>query len=95
MFLDPPELITTRSWIHSAPGLRAQLECKVSADPPATVTWLKGEIPVVLDNRVISLVDGDKHSLLIRNVQRSDFGIYTCRAVNDLGQGDMQIQLSG
>lgn len=81
--------------MHSAPGLRAQLECKVSADPPATVTWLKGEIPVTFDTRVISLVDGDKHALLIRNVQRSDFGIYTCRASNDLGQGDMQIQLSG
>lgn len=87
--------MTTRSWIHSAPGLRALLECKVSADPPSTVTWLKSEMPVSLDNRVVSLVDGDKHSLLIRNVQRSDFGIYTCRAINDLGQGDMQIQLSG
>lgn len=67
----------------------------MSADPPAAVTWLKGETPVTFDNRIISLVDGDKHSLLIRNVQRSDFGIYTCRASNDLGQGDMHIQLSG
>ncbi|XP_017775167.1 PREDICTED: limbic system-associated membrane protein-like isoform X2 [Nicrophorus vespilloides] len=91
----PPELMTTRSWIHSAPGLRAQLDCRVSADPQAVVTWLKSEIPVNLDSRVVSLVDGDKHSLLIRDIQRSDFGIYTCRASNDLGQGDVQIQLSG
>lgn len=91
----PPELMTTRSWIHSAPGLRAQMECKVSSDPPATITWLKSEILVPLDNRVVYLVDGDKHTLLIRHVQRSDFGIYTCRANNDLGQGEVQIQLSG
>ncbi|XP_019877111.1 limbic system-associated membrane protein [Aethina tumida] len=91
----PPEILTSRSWIHTAPGLRAQLECKVSADPQATVTWLKGEIQVPLDNRVVSLHDGDKHSLLIRNVQRSDFGIYTCRANNELGQGEVHIQLSG
>lgn len=71
------------------------MECKVSADPQATVTWLKGEIQVPLDNRVVSLHDGDKHSLLIRNVQRSDFGIYTCRANNELGQGEVHIQLSG
>ncbi|XP_018567647.1 limbic system-associated membrane protein-like [Anoplophora glabripennis] len=91
----PPELTTLRSWIHTAPGLRVQMDCKISADPQATVTWLKGEVPVPLDNRVISLVDGDKYTLLIRNVQRSDFGIYTCRAINELGQGELHIQLSG
>ncbi|XP_045462207.1 opioid-binding protein/cell adhesion molecule homolog isoform X2 [Harmonia axyridis] len=91
----PPELMTSRSWIHTAPSHRVQLECKVSADPQATVTWLKGEIAVPLNSRVISLVDGDKHTLLIRNVQRGDFGIYTCRAINELGQGEVTIQLSG
>lgn len=87
--------MTTRSWIHSAPSLRAQLECRVSADPQATVTWIKGEMPISLDNRIVRIVDGDKNTLLIRNVQPSDFGIYTCRATNDLGQGEVQIQLSG
>ncbi|KAK9891396.1 hypothetical protein WA026_014636 [Henosepilachna vigintioctopunctata] len=91
----PPELMTSRSWIHTAPTHRAQLECKVSADPQAMVTWLKGEVPVPLDSRVVSLVDGDKYTLLIRNVQKSDFGIYTCRAINELGQGEITIQLSG
>lgn len=93
--LDPPELMTSRSWIHTAPGHRVQLECKISADPQATVTWTKGDIPIPLDNRVLSLVDGDKYTLLIKNVQKSDFGIYTCKAINELGQGELQIQLSG
>ncbi|KAJ8919706.1 hypothetical protein NQ315_006234 [Exocentrus adspersus] len=91
----PPELSTMRSWIHTAPGHRVQMDCKISADPQAAVTWLKGEVPVPLDNRVVSLVDEDKYTLLIRNVQRSDFGIYTCRAINELGQGELHIQLSG
>ncbi|XP_076264873.1 neurotrimin-like [Rhynchophorus ferrugineus] len=95
----PPEIITLRSWVHTAPGNRAQLECRVSADPPATVTWLKGDVMVPLDNRVVSIVEGDKstykHTLLIRKAQRSDFGIYTCRAINELGQGEIHIQLSG
>ncbi|CAH1998062.1 unnamed protein product [Acanthoscelides obtectus] len=91
----PPEVTTTRAWMHTAPGHRAHIECKVAADPLATVTWLKGEVQVPIDSRVLALVDGDKHTLLIRNVQRSDFGIYTCRAVNDLGQGEQHIQLSG
>lgn len=87
--------MTTRSWIHSAPSLRTQMECKVSSDPPASVVWLKSEMEVTLDNRIQTLIDGDKHTLLIRQVQPSDFGIYTCRAINDLGQGEVQIQLSG
>ncbi|ENN79006.1 hypothetical protein HUJ04_003526 [Dendroctonus ponderosae] len=92
----PPEIMTSRSWIHTAPEHRAQLECRVSADPHATVAWLKGEIVVPIDmTRVVSIVDGDKHTLIIRKVQRSDFGIYTCRAINELGQGEIQIQLSG
>lgn len=81
--------------MHTAPGIRTQLECIVNADPPASVTWLKGEIPVPFSNRVVPMVDGDKHILLIRNATFSDFGIYTCRAANDLGQGEIQIQLSG
>ncbi|CAG9764102.1 unnamed protein product [Ceutorhynchus assimilis] len=91
----PPEQLVSRSWIHTAPGHRAQLECRVSADPQAAVTWLKGETIVPLDSRLVSIIDGDKYTLLIRNVQKSDFGIYTCRAINELGQSDIQIQLSG
>lgn len=94
-FTDPPEVLPIRSWIHTAPSHRAQLECIISADPQASVTWLKGETPVVLDNRIISLVSGEKHSLLIRNVQPMDFGVYCCRARNELGQGEVHIQLSG
>lgn len=92
---DPPEMTATRSWVHTAPGVRAQLECIVSADPEAAVIWLKGEIPINFNNRVIPLIEDEKHILLIRNVTFSDFGIYTCRASNELGQGELQIQLSG
>ncbi|KAF5291192.1 hypothetical protein FQA39_LY14434 [Lamprigera yunnana] len=91
----PPELMTMRSWMHTAPGIRTQLECIVYADPQATVVWLKGEIPIPFSSRVIPMVDEDKHILLIRNATFADFGIYTCRASNELGQGELQIQLSG
>lgn len=84
-----------RSWIHTAPGHRAQIECIVYADPPAAVTWLKGEALVIKDSRVVSLVSGEKHTLLIRNVLATDIGVYTCRARNDLGAGEVHIELSG
>lgn len=71
------------------------MDCKVAANPPADVMWFKGEVPVPLDKRVFTKVDGEKYSLFIKNVQVSDFGIYTCRAVNDLGMGEIHVQLSG
>lgn len=94
-FPDPPEVLSVKPWIHTAPGHRAQLECIVSSDPPATITWFKGEIPISKDSRVISLINGEKHTLLIRNVQPNDFDVYTCRARNELGEGETHMQLSG
>ncbi|KAJ8938543.1 hypothetical protein NQ318_016914 [Aromia moschata] len=91
----PPELSTSRPWLHTAPGHRALIDCRVDANPEATVTWLKEEVPVPMDNRVLYLIEGDKHSLVIRNVQRSDFGTYTCRAANELGEAKLYMELSG
>ena len=36
-----------------------------------------------------------RHSLVITRVQQSDFGQYTCSAVNNLGRANKTIQLSG
>lgn len=88
-------MTTSRSWIHTAVGHTAHLDCKVAANPLAEVVWFKGEIPVPLDRRVFTIVDGEKTTLYIKNVQVSDFGIYTCRVQNELGQNELQIQLSG
>lgn len=56
---------------------------------------MKGETPVVKDSRIVTLVSGEKHALLIRNVQPTDFDVYTCKARNELGEGERHVQLSG
>lgn len=85
-----------KSWIHTAPGFRAQLDCKVTSDPSSQVIWYKGNNPINSDNhRVLLFGDDEKYSLIIRNVQRSDFGIYTCKAVNEIGEETLEFQLSG
>lgn len=95
IFLDPPELTTMKSWIHTAPGFRTQLDCRVTSDPTSEIIWYKGDNPVTYDNRVLFLGDDEKYSLIIKNVQPSDFGFYTCRAVNDIGEETLEFQLSG
>ncbi|KRT85449.1 Immunoglobulin, partial [Oryctes borbonicus] len=91
----PPELTTMKSWIHTAPGFRAQLDCRVTSDPISEIIWYKGDNPVTYDNRVLFLGDDEKYSLIIRNIQKSDFGIYTCKAVNEIGEETLEFQLSG
>lgn len=34
---DPPEIASTKDWVHTSPGLRAELSCIVIAEPPAKV----------------------------------------------------------
>ncbi|XP_025829634.1 limbic system-associated membrane protein-like [Agrilus planipennis] len=91
----PPELMTHRSTIFTAPGIKVELKCDVSADPPATVQWLKDNIPIDLNYRIMEIDDENQHILVIRNVTSDDFGEYTCRAHNKMGHGEIHIQVTG
>lgn len=37
-FIDPPDIVTEKSWIHSGEGFEANLVCIVHADPQPTVS---------------------------------------------------------
>ncbi|XP_022920278.2 neogenin isoform X1 [Onthophagus taurus] len=93
--LYPPEISTSKTWIHSAPDLKVQLECKVNAVPKPTVSWFKGEkLLKRTDKRIIQFLDGNKHILLIKKIIKSDFGFYTCKVSNEIGVRTIEYQLS-
>lgn len=72
------------------------MDCKVIANPPAQITWMKKDVPVPYDRRVFRKDYADGNSILfIKNVQTSDFGTYTCLAINEEGQDKVHIELSG
>ncbi|XP_031621318.1 fasciclin-2 isoform X3 [Contarinia nasturtii] len=53
------------------------VQCEVTANPAPTVDWLRNGDPIKIGDRYVIQTKG----LLVRNVQESDDGIYTCRAV--------------
>ncbi|XP_061402949.1 fasciclin-2 isoform X3 [Musca vetustissima] len=52
------------------------VRCEVKADPTPTIDWLRDGDPIRTSEKYVVETNG----LLIRNVQESDDGIYTCRA---------------
>jgi hypothetical protein len=59
------------------------------------VKWFRDTM--ILDTTDRRLVEerGSRHSLIIRKVQPSDFGNYSCEADNKLGRSKRHMELSG
>ncbi|OXA38883.1 Striated muscle-specific serine/threonine-protein kinase [Folsomia candida] len=59
------------------------------------VKWYKDVMILDESGRLLMETRGSRHSLIIRNVQPSDFGNYSCEADNKLGRSRKHIELSG
>ncbi|XP_068084641.1 protein CEPU-1 [Anabrus simplex] len=91
----PPEIEVERSWVHSGEGYEAQLVCIVHAEPPADVLWYRDTLRLDTTERAIMETRGSRHTLILRKVQASDFGNYSCVADNALGKTRQYVELSG
>nr|XP_029732048.1 igLON family member 5-like [Aedes albopictus] len=93
--LYPPEIEVEQQTVHSGVGHEAQLVCIVHAEPAPNVIWYKETTQLGTTEQHSQQVRGNKHSLIIRNVTRSDLGNYTCQASNSLGKDRGTLNLSG
>lgn len=59
------------------------------------VKWYRDTMILDTDGRRLMEERGSRHSLIIRKVQHSDFGNYSCEAYNKLGRSSKHIELSG
>jgi len=91
-----PEVDVSEVFVHKKAGDEAELVCTVHAFPPATVRWYKSGSEVLESERVKVQHRGGRHALTVKQIERSDFGEYSCRASNEIGSsGDKSVKLSG
>lgn len=94
-----PIVIVSNQLIASYLGSNAVLECQTESNPMAETFWILNDH---------SITQGSKHTirtttnsyrtyskLVIKNVTKSDFGMYRCSSKNSLGETEGTIRLYG
>ncbi|KAM9328598.1 LOW QUALITY PROTEIN: striated muscle preferentially expressed protein kinase-like [Pholidichthys leucotaenia] len=69
------------------------LECVVSANPPTTVMWNKDNVEIRSDALRVVKAEGERHSLVIKEMRPNDAGSYCVTAVNTAGSASCRPML--
>ncbi|XP_061920774.1 myosin-binding protein C, slow-type isoform X3 [Entelurus aequoreus] len=87
LFTQP--LITTLA----VAGYNTTLNCSVRAHPKPKVSWMKNKIIINDDPRYRMFSNQGVCTLEIRKPSPYDGGMYTCKAINDLGEATVECKL--
>ncbi|TNN63151.1 Myosin-binding protein C, slow-type [Liparis tanakae] len=92
-FMEAPKF--TQPLINTAAiaGYNATLNCSVRANPRAKVIWMKNKMAILDDPRYRMFSNQGVCTLEIRKPSPYDGGMYTCKAVNDLGEAQVDCKL--
>ena len=71
-------------------GERLKLTCQANQDAKA-IRWNKDDVPV--NSRANIYPIGNNSTLVIENVQTSDSGKYSCKAVNKAGSASSSVDI--
>ncbi|XP_071058578.1 titin-like [Pseudochaenichthys georgianus] len=83
----PPRFINPICDMETAEGTAVMFECSLMGIPSPIVSWFKGDKKIPhSNNKYLCSSDGDNHSLKICKVAAQDSGVYTCRAINVVGE---------
>ncbi|XP_050933667.1 myosin-binding protein C, slow-type isoform X6 [Lates calcarifer] len=74
-------------------GYNTTLNCSVRANPRPKVIWMKNKIVIVDDPRYRMFSNQGVCTLEIRKPSPYDGGLYTCKAINDLGEAQVDCKL--
>uniref|UniRef100_A0A4W4GM94 Myosin-binding protein C, slow-type n=1 Tax=Electrophorus electricus TaxID=8005 RepID=A0A4W4GM94_ELEEL len=85
-FTEAPKFTQPLVNICAIAGYNTTLNCSVRANPRPKVIWMKNKIIIVDDPRYRMFSNQGVCSLEIRKPSPFDGGMYTCKAINDLGE---------
>ncbi|XP_030816250.1 myosin-binding protein C, slow-type isoform X1 [Camarhynchus parvulus] len=74
-------------------GYNATLNCSVRGNPKPKITWMKNKVLIMNDPRYRMFSNQGVCTLEIRKPSPYDGGTYTCRAVNELGEAEVDCKL--
>lgn len=83
----PPRFINPICDMATPEGTTVMFECSLMGIPSPIVSWFKGDKKVPHDNKkYLHSFDGDNHFLRICRVTPQESGVYSCRAINVVGE---------
>uniref|UniRef100_A0A671MK17 Myosin-binding protein C, slow-type n=1 Tax=Sinocyclocheilus anshuiensis TaxID=1608454 RepID=A0A671MK17_9TELE len=94
-FTEPPTFTQPLINTFAIAGYNATLNCSVRANPRPKVIWMKNKIPIIDDPRYRMFSNQGVCTLEIRKPSPFDGGVYTCKAINDLGEAQVDCKLEG
>uniref|UniRef100_A0A2K6F5B4 Myosin light chain kinase, smooth muscle n=1 Tax=Propithecus coquereli TaxID=379532 RepID=A0A2K6F5B4_PROCO len=80
--------------VHVAEGEKLLLQCQVSSDPPATITWMLNGKTLKTTKFIILSQEGSLCSVSIEKALPEDRGLYKCVAKNGAGQAECSCQVT-
>lgn len=75
-------------------GYTTKLYCSVRGTPKPKIVWMKNQMEIREDPKFRSLVNQGVCSLEIRKPCPFDGGVYTCKAINPLGEATVDCKLN-
>ncbi|KAL0962882.1 hypothetical protein UPYG_G00346700 [Umbra pygmaea] len=92
-FKEPPKFTQPLVNTFAIAGYNATLNCSVRANPRPKVIWMKNKIAIIDDPRYRMFSNQGVCSLEIRKPSPYDGGSYSCKAINDLGEAQVECKL--
>ncbi|XP_046715879.1 myosin-binding protein C, slow-type isoform X1 [Silurus meridionalis] len=92
-FAEAPKFTQPLINTFAVAGYNASLNCSVRANPRPKVIWMKNKIPIIDDPRYRMFSSQGVCTLEIRKPSPFDGAMYTCKAINDLGEAQVECKL--
>ncbi|XP_026643874.1 myosin light chain kinase, smooth muscle isoform X2 [Microtus ochrogaster] len=80
--------------VRVAEGEKLLLQCQVTSDPPATVTWTLNGKTLKTTKFIVLSQEGSLFSISIQKALPEDRGLYKCVAKNSAGQAECSCQVT-